>query len=412
MTIYIGIDWSEDHHDVVFLHQNGRRLGAFQFSHNPIGFSQLIEMLTSLGLSPSECPVALETSHNILVDFLLDHHYPVYVVAPTVVKGSRSRFGSSGARTDVDDAHLLADMLRTDQGRLIAWQPNGLLVRQMQAKLRLIDCLTISIHRYGNRLRANLLRYYPQALTLFSRLTAQISLRFLMAYPSPLMIQGLTYQQLAAFCATCSYSHPRRVPKLYAHLRQPACQPDPVTIAAYEPLTPFLAQLLLTLVKQKRRLISEVQQLFLNHPDQAIFASLPGAGELLAPQLLVMFGDYRKRYQSPGKIQALAGTCPVTVQSGKGKHIRFRRSCNRNYRRVAQQFARSSVQQSIWAAGYFAEALVRGLSESHAYRCLANRWLAIIWTLWNKRECYDEDRHLQDVIHYQGRTRPTIERTG
>jgi transposase len=49
--------------------------------------------------------------------------------------------------------------------------------------------------------------------------------------------------------------------------------------------------------------------------------SLPGAGELLAPSLLAKFGDDRARFPTAGSVQALAGTCPVTDQSGK-KRVR------------------------------------------------------------------------------------------
>ena len=37
----------------------------------------------------------------------------------------------------------------------------------------------------------------------------------------------------------------------------------------------------------------------------------------------------------------------------------------------------------------------RETGGGHAYRCLANRWLAIAWKLWQARVPYDEDYHLQ-----------------
>lgn len=406
MTIYIGIDWSETHHDVCILQENGSRLSAFQIEHSPDGFAQLAQEIEKLGLPAEENLVALETAHNLLTDFLLDCHYLVYVLAPSVVKSSRGRFGSSGARNDQRDAHLLADMLRTDRARFAPWKPNGSVIRQMQVQLGFIDDLTETITRFSNRLRAQLLRYFPSALNLFSDLTTQITLHFLIAYPTPQAARALTYDQFVAFCRSHAYSHPQDMPKNYACLHQPTLRPDPAMEAAYQKVVPFLARQLLSAVRRKKQAIREVQQLFVSHPDQAIFASLPGAGELLAPKLLVMFGDHRDRYPMPGSVQALAGTCPVTIHSGKSKSIRFRKACNRDFRRTAQQLAIFSVRQSPWAAAYFADALSRGQSESHAYRCLANRWLAIAWTLWQRNECYDESRHLQDVNRHQ-RPRPS-----
>jgi len=109
--------------------------------------------------------------------------------------------------------------------------------------------------------------------------------------------------------------------------------------AAYQAEIVFLAQLLTQLNREKKQVIHQIQSLFQQHPDQFIFASLPGAGALLQPRLLVMFGQDRDRFPAPQDIQALAGTCPVTKQSGKSRRIQFRRACNHCYRDTAQQFA-------------------------------------------------------------------------
>ena len=110
-----------------------------------------------------------------------------------------------------------------------------------------------------------------------------------------------------------------------------------------------------------------------------------------------MFGDHRYRLPTPAVIQALAGTCPVTVRSGQRRSVRFRRACNRPFRHLIQQFAEQSVKQSSWAAAYFHNARSRGLTKSHAYRCLANRWLKIIWTLWQRHEAY----HLRQIQRHR-----------
>jgi hypothetical protein len=83
--------------------------------------------------------------------------------------------------------------------------------------------------------------------------------------------------------------------------------------------------------------------------------------------------------------------------------VRFRRACNRDDRQRAQQFAKASVREAEWAAAYFSLCLARGHYKSHAYRCLANRWLGIIWKLWQSRELYDETYHLQQIQRHRRR---------
>jgi transposase len=111
--------------------------------------------------------------------------------------------------------------------------------------------------------------------------------------------------------------------------------------------------------------------------------------------LLAKFGDDRQRFPVPGSLQALAGTCPVTIQSGRRKSNRFRKSCDREFRYIAQQWAIHSLQKSVWANAYYQQVRPRCRSKNHAYRCLANRWLAIAWKLWQTRQPYDEAYHMQ-----------------
>jgi len=148
-------------------------------------------------------------------------------------------------------------------------------------------------------------------------------------------------------------------------------------------------------VRCRVQAIAQLDTWFDQHPDALIFQSLPGTGDLLAPGLLVKFGDHRDRFPQVRDVQALAGTCPVTERSGKRKVVRFRHGCDREFRRFAVQFARASKLQSGWAAEYWQEIRPHCDSDAHADRILANRWLAIIWKMWQDRKPYDETYHLQ-----------------
>jgi hypothetical protein len=264
----------------------------------------------------------------------------------------------------------------------------------MRAKLSLIEALRKDINRWSNRLLAVLLRVYPHPVGLFSKLTTQISLQFLMAYPTPHAAQQLSYHDFEAFGRQQGYPA-ARLPARYTHLQSARPEPDPVALLAYQDEIPFLARTLLALVQHRAQLMREVKDLFAQHPDHGIFDSLPGAGDLLAPSLLVKFGDHRDRFPTADIVQALAGTCPYTKRSGKKYRVLFRRACDRDFRRIAQQWAIESVKHSVWAATYWRDAYARCRSKSQAYRCLANRWLAILWKMWQTEKPYDEAYHLR-----------------
>lgn len=396
MSVFMGIDWSQEKHDVAFMNAAGAIIARLTVPHQPDGFRKLEATRQQLGVAAEECLVGLETAHNLLVDYLWERGYSqVYVIPPSVVSSSRGRYGNSGAKDDSKDAQLLADLLRTDRARLQPWRPDSQLTRQIRAKVGFVNQLTHAGNRFANRLRAVLLRYYPVALELFSGLLVQTTLAFIQAYNTPQALAALSYEEFAAFARQQGYTKRQGLLDCYARLQQPQLEASPQTVAAYQDEAQLLAGQLRELIRAKRQVVKELAGLFEQHPDQAIFASLPGAGDFLAPALLAKFGDDRERFPTTGSVQALAGTCPVTEASGKSKRVVFRRACDRQFRQIVQQWARCSLRQSVFAVAYWQQIRSRCSGEHDAYRRLANRWLAILWKLWQSGEPYDEAYHLQ-----------------
>jgi transposase len=340
--------------------------------------------------------VGIETAHTLLIDFLWGHGYhQVFVIPPNVVNSTRGRYRQSGARTDQSDAFVLADTLRTDRARLQLWQPDRVLTRQLRSRVSLLNHLTRNIVRLSNRLRAVLWRYYPAALNVFSALETQIALEFVRRYSTPQEAAALSLAEFKAFAQRHRYPNPKQLPARFACLQQPQPEADRDTVWVFQGEAAQLATVMLGLVQTKATAVRELQHLFQQHPDAPIFDSLPGAGDLLAPALLTKFGDDRARFPTPASIQALAGTCPVTEASGKKRVIKFRKACDREFRTIVQQWAKASLADSSWANAYWQQVRPHCDSNSHAYRCLANRWLAVVWKLWQTRQPYDEAYHLQ-----------------
>lgn len=395
MKSFVGIDWSKSKHNIVIQNEHGAEITKKVITHTATGFESLAQLLANTNPVKENCPVIIETDHNQLVDFLWDQEYPLYVVPPSVVKGNRSRQTTSGARNDDSDASLLADILRTDQGRLKQWKPDSRETRQLRSLCRLIDDLTTSIVQYHHRLEALLLRHYPQARWAFKDLTVPTWLYFLQEYPSNKALALLTYAEFEKFCWSKGHRRRQYLTKAWETLQMSAPFASTENLAVNE--IRHVAGVLLNLVQRKIELLKITDKIALQHPDIDIFRSVPGVGILLSAKLLAMFGDHRDRWPTQNALQQVAGTCPATSESGKYKAVLFRRSCNREFRNAMQQVAVKSIKSSDWAATYHAKVLARSGSKSHAYRCLANRWIAIIWTLWQHRVPYDVATHMQHV---------------
>jgi transposase len=395
MQIYIGIDWSESSHDITFLNEAGQIVVHKVISHSQEGFLEIQALRQQLHVEVKDCVVGIETAHSQLVDTLWDWGYQqVYVLPPNAVNKARSLYKSNRVRTDESDSWLVADLIRNDRFKFHPWFPDSELTRQIRASVRLSLTLDQEIHRLSNQLRSVLMRYYPAATTIFSGLDGKVSLDFIKAYPDPRAVCKINYAEFEQFAAKQGYRRRKNLPACYKRLRSDFPDADPTTIQVYQPIALCLVNLLMPMVQQHNDLLRQISQLYKQHPDAEIFSSLPGAGTLLEPALLAKFGDDRRRFPSPAALQALAGTCPVTDASGKRKAIYFRRACDHEFRWIVHQWALCSTRSSDWASTYFEQVRARGHPRPHALRCLANRWLAIAWRLWQDHTTYDESIHL------------------
>jgi len=399
MTVYLGIDWSERKHDVCFMNEAGAVIQELTIEHSAEGFLKLEAARQTMGLTPTDIAIGLETAHSLLIDFLLDQTYPlIYILPPHQVKGNQGRYAQSGAKDDRRDAWVIADMLRTDRGRWHAWQMDSLLTRQIQVQLRQVIYLNHMIRRQTNHLRAALLRFYPAALEVFSRLDSPIALNFLLEYPSPQKASQLSYTAFSAFLRAHHHTQIHKWPDCYSRLTASRPTANTDTVSIYAAQVQRLAQLLLPFVLDKPKAIRELNRLFEQHPDAHIYQSLPGVAVFLAPALLAKLGDDRQRFPEPSVLQAVAGTCPITRRSGSHKSVLFRKACDHEFRYIADQWARKMIRSSPWAITYFAQLRKRGISKNDACRRLANRLLAILWVLWRNHSDYNETLHLQQLI--------------
>jgi transposase len=392
--LLIGIDQSPKAHDICITDAAGRQLAQGKVAHAVSGFQWIHQQCQGLQVAPQHCCVALESAYSLLVDFLLDHGYQVYVVPGRAVNRFRDRHRQSSSYSDPGDALVLADILRTDRHRFVALAADQPLTRQVCSLVRLLTTIKGSVVQVSNQLRDLLWRYYPVAAELFSKLDQPVSCAFIQTYPTPQAAKALTLAEFTAFCHQQRYWHTQAITRRYAQLQAADTCAQEALAQAYAQQAQSLARILHFLVREREATQKALTAAFAQHPDAHVYTSLPGAGVFLAPALLSKFRDCRARFPSAAAVQAVAGTCPVTEQSGKRrKRVRFRRACDREFRWIATEFARCSMASSAWAAAYFAQVRPRVEKTSHAHRCLANRWMAILWRLWTDRVEYDEALH-------------------
>jgi transposase len=393
---YLGIDWSEGKHELCLLNPVGEAIVRKEITHSLAGFGEIEKWREQLQLRASEMVIGIESANSLLIDWLWEQGYEaLYVTAPHTVEKSRDRFHPSGAKDDRLDANEIAELVWKERSRLLPWHPGSRLLQQMRVQVSFGLYLTKNTVALSNRLRSLLVRYYPAALATFTSWPTYLVCHLVMTYPDPRQVATLTYEQFRAFARGHGYPQPKRLLACYDRLQAAYPTARAAVIEAFAPQAVTLAEMLLTALRKKEENLRHLNACFVQHPDAPLFASFPGAGDLLAPALLVKFGEDRTRFPRANLLQTLAGTAPVTAKSGKRHTVFFRRACDHRFRYIVQQWAHHSRRQSDWAAAYYQTVFQRSGRQQHATRCLANRWLAIAWRCWQDGQPYDEAIHLQ-----------------
>lgn len=367
--LFAGIDWASKTHAICVVDDVGATVTSFEIANTGKTFKSLIKRLTRLGVDG----VAIERCDGPLVEALLDAGLRVVVVTPRQVKGLRSRYSGSGAKSDAGDAYLLADVLRTDGHRLSPLTQDSDATQVLRSLSRTRKQLVEARVGLVNQLRAELERCFPGAIGLFARLDSDVTIAFLRRYPTQHAASRLTHARFAAFLRRIAYCGRKPLDELYARVTEA----PPAGLSAEEAdghavCVHALLKAVETVRKQERELEAEIIERLDAHADAHIFTSLPKAGHgVRAAALLAEIGDVRARFPDEESLAALAGVAPVTRASGKFQSVGFRWAADKKLRNALIDFADDSRHASPWAASIYTDAINRGKRHPHAVRILA-----------------------------------------
>ena len=389
-THFAGFDWAKDHHVAVVLDRSGATVAAFTFAHSAEGWAQWREQIKAW----PALAVAIETSQGAAVEQLLASGVRVYPMQPKAAQRYRDRHVPSGSKTDQVDAWCFGDALRVDGQGWRALAPADPLVEELRLLCRDEEELIAERTALVNQLQAALYEYYPAALEAFDEWTQPYTWEFVAAFPTPQELVQAGKRRWEKFLHTYKLWRPQTVDKrleLFGRADQ-LCGGGPVRRAKSR-LALSLVKVLRTLQSQLEGYRAEIEKLFAQHPDHGLFGSLPGAGDKLAPRLMSEIGANRAEYPDAQSLQCVAGTAPVSFESGQVSRAKIRWHCNRHLRYAVHLWADCSRKFCAWAQAYYRAQRQKGKSHACALRCLGQRWLKILWRMWQNHRCYDEAFH-------------------
>ena len=284
-------------------------------------------------------------------------------------------------------------MLLSHHAQLQPWAPEDRATRAVQQLVFHRRAVVDERTGLTNRLQALLKQYFPQALVLCGEdLWRPLATRFLLKWSSLQAVQKAKSATLTQFY----YLNGSRSAKLLEQRLALAAKAVPVTdepalIESFALRVQLICRQLQLVVQTIASYDQQIAQAYAAHPDREIFASLPGAGPVLAPRLLASLGAQRERYARAADLQHYTGVAPVTKRSGGSCYIHRRYLCPKFHRQSFHEYAKESILWSRWAAAYYLQQRTKGAPHHTAVRALAFKWQRVIWRCWQDRSVYRED---------------------
>jgi transposase len=396
VLLFLGDDWAEDHHDVELQDAEGRRLGRARLPEGVEGITRLHALIGGhIGDADPESVqvvVGIETERGMWVQALIASGYEVYPINPLQAARYRTRCGVSGAKSDGGDAHLLADMVRTDRQHLRQAAGDTPLAEAVKVLTRGHKTLIWERTRHMTRLRQTLLDFFPAAVEAYPKLSDSDTLELLTLAADPAAAANLTDEEItAALRRARRRGIPDRVATIQEVLRRPRLDQPPVVAGAHAVIVRAQASILTTLNTEIKNMGKQVEAHFGQHPDVEVYRSQPGLGAILGARVLAEFGDDPTRYANAKARKNYAGTSPITRQSGKKKTVLARYVHNDRLLDSLGAQAFSALGTSPGARAYYDKQRARGAGHRAALRQLGNRLVGLLHGCLKAGTVYDEN---------------------
>jgi transposase len=391
--VYVGIDWSELHHDVCVMNEQGKVVGKARVPEGIKGVAQLHQLVAEHADDPETVLVGIETDRGLLVGALTEAGYRVFAINPLSVDRYRDRHSTSGAKSDPGDAKILADIVRTDSHNQRQIAGDSELVDSVKLLARAHHNLIWERQRHVNRLRNALREYYPQALEAFdSDLSSADAVAVLGIAPTPELGRKLSRSKIqkAMSLAGRQRNLVKRSEAIQADLRSEQLSAPKMIEQTYGLIAVSTVQIIAELNRQIETLELKLKPSFKVHPDAEIYLSLPGLGAILGARVMGELGDDQDRYHDAKARKNYAGTSPITKASGKHFVALARFARNDHLFDACFLWAFTSLTKSPGARAYYDALRSRGKTNNQALRALANRWVGILHGCLRHGQFYSE----------------------
>jgi transposase len=315
---FVAIDWADQKHFWRLAVAGSHQQDCGELDYTPEAVDAWAAEL-NVRFAGRPIAVCLEQARGSLVYLLAKYaHLVLYPVHPKTAAQYRETFCPSGAKSDPSDTASLLDLLLRHREKLQALQPDTVETRQLRLLVEGRRMLVNDKTRQKNRLTACLKMYFPQILQWFDEVDSALVGALLQRWPALPELQANHPGTLRKFFHEHHCRHQELIEqRIVAIGKAMPATLDPAVVEAESYKALALVAVIGVLRSQIARYDERIAQLVAHHPENRLFASLPGAGEVLIPRLIAAFGTRRDRFHRAYELQCLSGIAPVTSAAAK-----------------------------------------------------------------------------------------------
>jgi transposase len=386
--LWVGVDAGKSEHHCVVIDDGGNRLLSQRVVNDETVLLELITSVMTLA-DGGEITWAIDLNGGgaaLLICLLLAAEQRLlYIPGRTVYHASGSYRGEG--KTDAKDAAIIADQARMRRDLQPLRAGDDLAVELRILTGRRTD-LVADRTRAINRLRAQLLEYFPALERAFDYSASKAALILLTGYQTP---DGLRRAGAARLAAWLRKRKARNADAVAATAIEAANAQHSVVLGQQ-----LAAAMVARLAKEVMNLDTEIaetetmiEERFRRHRHAEIILSMPGFGIILGAEFIAATGGDMGAFTSVDRLAGVSGLAPVPRDSGRiSGNLKRPRRYDRRLLRTCYLSAQIAIRTDPASRTYYDRKRTEGKTHTQAVLALARRRLNVLWAMLRDHAVY------------------------
>jgi len=378
--VWAGVDAGKFEHHVVVIDGEGQRLLSRRLVNDETALLELIDTVTALA-DGGETTWATNLNHGgaaLLIAALITREQQLLYIPDRTVYHASAGYRGDG-KTDAKDAAIIADQARMRRD-LQPLRPGDELAVELRILISRRTDLVADRTRAINRLRAQLLEYFPALERAFDYGHSKAALVLLTGYQTPDALRRIGAARLGAWLRKRKAYNANAI----AATAIEAANAQHILVPGQQ-----VAAAVVALDTEISDTESMIEDRFRRHRHAEIIVSMPGFGVLLGAEFLAATGGDMAAFDSVDRLAGVSGLAPVPRDSGRVRsNLRRPRRYDRRLLRACYLAAQIAVRTDPISRAYYDRKRTEGKTHTQAVIALARRRLNVMWAMLRDHAAY------------------------